>query len=83
MTEPIIEVFCDEKEQACACRLRTCSMLAEAYGIVLYDIARQVAKMFAQHGGHDEGDVLSVILQHFDKERAKPTSEVSVHKLDS
>ena len=82
MNEPIIEVFCDEEEQSCACRLRTCNLPAEVYGIVLYDLARQIARMFAQHGGFDEASVLAVIMEYFDKERARPTSEVQVNRLN-
>lgn len=79
---PIIAVYHDEKEQSCQVRLVSCSMPAEGYGIVLHDIARQVAKMFAQQGGFDEHRVLVAILSYFDAERAKPTSDVYVRKLD-
>ena len=85
MSEPIaiIEVFHDDAEGSYSCRLRPSKMPAEGYGVVLYDLARQVSKMFAKEGIFDEALVLARILEFFDREREHPSSEVSVHRLDS
>lgn len=83
MDAPIIAVYHDDKEQSYQVRLVSCKMPAEAYGVLLYDLSRQIARMFAQEGGFDEHRVHVAILSMFDSERAKPTSDVYVRKLDA
>ena len=80
--EPVISVHFDATGNY-AVKMRPCGLPAEGYGILLYDIARQIAQMFAQEGGYDEAAILAAILRHFDQERAKPTSDVYVKRLDS
>lgn len=83
MSVPIIEVFHDAEQESYACRLTSCALPVELYGVILCDIARQVAKMYAQERGWDEGQLLGLILSQFDSERANPSSAVYVNKLDS
>lgn len=77
MIEPILQVFLTEGAQDYQVRLRTCGLPAEGYGILLYDLARHVAQMFAKESGgkYREDEVLRVVLEWFDKERNRPTSD--------
>jgi hypothetical protein len=83
VTDPIIAVFYDNAKQTYSVQLRVCSMPAEVYGVLLYDMARQLAAMFAQESSHDQAQVLAAILAYFDKERRNPTSSIEVNRLNS
>ena len=79
--EPILAVFLDENEQSYQVRLTTCGLPAEGYGMMLYDIVRHVARMFAKNGQFTEAEVEERILEWFEKERDRPTSDIQTELL--
>ncbi len=79
--EPILAVFLDEKTQSYTVRLVACTLPAEAYGLMLYDIVRHIARMFAQNSTFTEAEVEEVVLDYFEKERARPTTDAVAARL--
>lgn len=79
--EPILAVYLDDQAQSYQVRLTTSKLPAEGYGIMLFDIVRHVAAMFAKESDFSEEHVKEKILEWFDKERAQPTSEISQQRL--
>jgi hypothetical protein len=75
---PIIEVYIDDKG-GCSYKLRPCDLSAPAYGLLLADVAMQIAMMFEMEskGKFTRAEILEVIREYFGKEIARPTSEIT------
>lgn len=81
MDTPIIAAYMAD-DRSIQTRLTPCSLSSYEYGIVLADLARQIAKMFAMHGGHSEDEAMAHIVQMFNREAENPTSSVEIHTLN-